>query len=57
VGDDVEGTMNGGANVAKNGSFNWNGLRVVNDDPIDNDATTMSFQDHQFSGLKRNCGH
>ena len=43
VDDEVEGTVNGGASVAKNGSLNWSGLRVVNDDPIDNDATTMSF--------------
>ena len=43
VDDEVEGTVRGGANVAKNGTLNWSGLRVVNDDPIDNDATTMSF--------------
>ena len=43
VDDEVEGEVHGGANVAKNGTLNWSGLRVVNDDPIDNDATTMSF--------------
>lgn len=43
VDDEVEGEVHGGANVAKNATLNWTGLRVVNDDPIDNDATTMSF--------------
>jgi hypothetical protein len=43
VDDEVEGQINGGASVAKDGTLNWSGLVVVNDDPIDNDATTMSF--------------
>jgi hypothetical protein len=43
VDDEVEGEVHGGANVAKNATLKWTGLRVVNDDPIDNDATTMSF--------------
>jgi len=43
IDDEVEGTITGGAPVAKDGGLNWHGLVVVNDDPIDNDATTMSF--------------
>jgi hypothetical protein len=27
----------------KNGSLNWRGLVVANDDPIDNDATKINF--------------
>ena len=43
IDDEVEGTINGGHNVGKDGTLNWTGLVVVNDDPIDNDATTMDF--------------
>jgi hypothetical protein len=42
--DETEGgSVNGGANVAKNGGLSWGGLVVVNDDPIDNDHTTINF--------------
>jgi len=42
--DETEGgSVNGGANIAKNAGFSWNHLVVVNDDPIDNDATTINF--------------
>jgi hypothetical protein len=42
--DETEGgSINGGGNVAKNAGFVWNHLVVVNDDPIDNDATTINF--------------
>jgi hypothetical protein len=43
IDDEVEGTVNGGTNVRKNDTINWQDLTVVNDDPIDNDATTMNF--------------
>jgi hypothetical protein len=43
IDDEVEGTVTGGWNIAKDGALSWTGLVVVNDDPIDNDATTMSF--------------
>jgi hypothetical protein len=35
--------VNGGANVVKNAGLSWNHLVVVNDHPIDNDATTINF--------------
>ncbi len=42
--DETEGgSINGGGNVPKNTGFVWNHLVVVNDDPIDNDATTINF--------------
>jgi hypothetical protein len=42
--DETEGgSVNGGANVAKGTGLSWNNLVVVNDDPIDNDATTINF--------------
>ena len=42
--DETEGgSINGGGNVQKNGGFVWNGLVTVNDDPIDNDSTTINF--------------
>ena len=42
--DETEGgSVNGGHNVAKNAGLSWNHLVVVNDDPIDNDATTINF--------------
>ena len=42
--DETEGgSINGGANVAKNAGLGWHGLVVANDDPIDNDATTINF--------------
>jgi len=42
--DETEGgSVNGGANVAKGAGLSWNHLVVVNDDPIDNDATTINF--------------
>ena len=42
--DETEGgSVNGGANVAKNAGLSWNHLVVANDDPIDNDATTINF--------------
>lgn len=42
--DETEGgSTNGGGNVPKNTGFVWNHLVVVNDDPIDNDATTINF--------------
>ncbi len=42
--DETEGgSVNGGANVAKGAGISWNHLVVVNDDPIDNDATTINF--------------
>jgi hypothetical protein len=50
VDDEVESTLNGGANVAKDGSLGWSGLTVVNPDPIDNDHTTMSFTIHNDQG-------
>ena len=43
IDDEVEGTINGGTSVPKNGTINWHGLTVVNGDPIDNDATSMNF--------------
>ena len=50
VDDEVESTLNGGANVAKDGSLGWSGLTVVNPDSIDNDHTTMSFTIHNDQG-------
>jgi hypothetical protein len=42
--DETEGgSVNGGANVPKNAGLSWNHLVVANDDPIDNDATTINF--------------
>jgi Carboxypeptidase regulatory-like domain len=42
--DETEGgSVNGGRNVAKNAGLSWHGLVVANDDPIDNDATTINF--------------
>ena len=42
--DETEGgSVNGGHNVAKNAGLSWSGLVVANDDPIDNDATTINF--------------
>ena len=50
VDDEVEATLNGGANVAKDGGLGWSGLTVVNPDAIDNDHTTMSFTIHNDQG-------
>ena len=50
VDDEVESTLNGGANVAKDGGLDWSGLTVVNPDSIDNDHTTMSFTIHNDQG-------
>jgi hypothetical protein len=42
--DETEGgSVNGGTNLAKGAGINWNHLVVVNDDPIDNDQTTINF--------------
>lgn len=43
IDDEVEGTVTGGTNVAKDSAVSWGGLTVKNDDPIDNDYTQMSF--------------
>ena len=49
--DETEGgSINGGGNVPKNTGFAWNHLVVVNDDPIDNDATTINFTIHNDQG-------
>ncbi|MBI4901932.1 MAG: carboxypeptidase regulatory-like domain-containing protein, partial [Actinobacteria bacterium] len=50
VDDEVEATVNGGANVAKDSGLGWSGLTVVNPDSIDNDHTTMSFTIHNDQG-------
>jgi hypothetical protein len=50
IDDEVEATVNGGANVAKDGGLGWSGLTVVNPDAIDNDHTTMSFTIHNDQG-------
>jgi hypothetical protein len=46
IDDEMEGEVKGGHTIPQDGSLNWNGLRVVNDDPIDADWTTMSFTIH-----------
>lgn len=43
IDDEVEGEVKGGYRLGQDGSFNWSGLRVVNDDPIDADWTDMKF--------------
>jgi len=43
IDDEVEGEIKGGYTISKDGILNWSGLRVVNDDPIDADWTTMNF--------------
>ena len=43
IDDEVEATIHGGTNVGKDAWISWSHLRVNNDDPIDNDGTTMNF--------------
>jgi len=43
VDDEVETQQSGGTSVPRDWWRHWSGLTVVNDDPIDNDDTTMSF--------------
>ena len=43
IDDEVEATVQGGSSVPKDGTLQWSGLTVANDDLFDNDATTMSF--------------
>jgi hypothetical protein len=44
IDDEVEGQVLGGSMVGKDAALGWNGLKVVNDDPIDSDWTEMNFQ-------------
>ena len=43
IDDEVEATIHGGADVPQDAGLAWKGLRVNNDDPVDNDGTTMNF--------------
>jgi hypothetical protein len=43
IDDEVEGEVKGGTTIAQDSVGKWNGLRVVNDDPIDSDWTEMTF--------------
>jgi hypothetical protein len=46
VSDEVETEIKHTANIAKDGWWNWSGLTVVNDDPVDADHTVMNFTIH-----------
>ncbi|HXI71883.1 MAG TPA: hypothetical protein VNN22_16125 [Verrucomicrobiae bacterium] len=50
IDDEVEGEIKGGYTIPKDGTLNWSGLRVSNDDPIDADWTDMNFTIHNDLG-------